>query len=964
MKNSDRDNSDDVYFSILNSISESVYVQDEQGRFLFINKAALEMYGYDEETFLHKTPEFLAAPDRNDMTKIRDHIHQAFEGKPCKFEFWGKRKDGELFLKEVSLTSGLFFGQKAVLAVSRDISEKKRLINEKENIIKELEASEKNYRQVSNMLRLMCDNVPDMIWAKDMNKRFLFTNKAICNNLLNAKDTDEPIGKNDLFFAERERNYKPESPDWHTFGEICRDSDQIVMDSKKAQRFDEFGNVKGKFLFLDVFKAPFVDEKGTMIGTVGCGRDVTAERRLQEIHAQTEKQLKEKTARMNALINAMPDMLFVVDKEGFFTDYHAPENCVLLMPEDQIIGSKITDIFEESEAQRHLVYYNRCRETGKSQTFRYALNLEGNDYHFEARLSEIDDTHILATVRDITNTINMEKEISWQTELQNILMGLATRFINIPYNEIDQAVNAAIAQMGTFTASDRVYIFDYDFKKEIMINTFEWCSEGTSPEIENLQEVPNALVPEWVNAHLQAKPTLVPRVRDLPPGSNLRQILEPQGIQSLITIPLMHEGNCLGYIGFDAVKQEKKWNENELALLKLFAQLLTNLKIKARIEGELIVAREKAEKSDMLKTAFMNNISHEVRTPLNSIIGFSDLVLHHDITEEEKLSYADLLKQSSYRLIQTITDYMDSSVIVSGNQEVKKTSIHPFYLLKDLYDQYIRQAEEKNVKVNIMVSDDYRDISLETDPELLRKILNHLLSNAVKFTLKGEIVAGFYPENDRLIFYIKDTGVGISDVAAPFIFDFFNQEDQSSVRLFEGSGLGLSIAKGLVRLLKGDIWFETEKGKGSTFYFSIPAINVLQTQEQIKKQEDKATIKNERIILLVEDEVYNYKFMRALLTLNNYAEVILATNGKDAVEQCRQNPTINLVLMDLKLPVMSGFEATRHIKTMRKNLPVIAITAFAMSGDESKALEAGCDDYIAKPVSKDVLFSKIEKLGL
>jgi PAS domain S-box-containing protein len=953
----------DSWLNILDSISESVYVQNREGRFLFVNKAVRELYGYHNDDLIGKTPDFLAAPGKNDMKKISKLIDEAYRGKPQKLQFWGMKKNGDIFLKDVSLTPGTFMGEKVVLAVSRDNTEKNILIEEKEKIISDLRASEDKYRSLSNMLRLMCDNVPDMIWAKDMNKRFLFANQAICNNLLNAGDTDEPIGKTDLFFAEREIKSKPENPEWHTFGEICRDSDQIVMESKKAQRFDEFGNVKGKFLFLDVFKAPFFDSNGKMIGTVGCGRDVTAERKLMDLHRQVEKELHEKTAQMNALISAMPDLLFVVNKDGVFTDFYAPENSMLLLPEEQIIGAKISDVVEEAEANRQLVYYRKCLNTGKPQSFRYTLENKNQLLHFEARISKIDPAHVLATVRDITASINMEKEIAWQQELQNMLMGLATQFINLPYGEIDLAVNKALEQTGRFTNSDRVYIFDYNFEKDIQINTYEWCSDGTTPEIENLQEVPNSLVPDWVKAHLQGKPTFVPRVSDLPKTDNLRQILEPQGIQSLITIPLMHEDRCLGYIGFDAVKHEKRWNENELALLRLFAQLLTNLKVKAGIEGELILAKERAEKSDKLKSAFMNNISHEVRTPLNSIIGFTDLVLNHDITDEEKRSYAEFLRQSSYRLIQTITDYMDSSIIVSGNQEVKATTVNAFYLLKDMHDQYAMMAGEKGIKLSVQVDENLKNLALKTDPELVKKTINHLLSNAVKFTLKGEITIGYYQEDHHLVFFVKDTGVGIGEEALPFVFDFFRQEDQSSIRLFEGSGLGLSIAKGLVKLLGGKIWLETKKGLGSTFFFSVPVNYAGETSGMIaeRKEADK---KPSRVILLVEDEVYNYKFMTALLTLNNYAQVILATNGREAIEKCKQHPEINLVLMDLKLPEMSGFEATRQIKAMRTNLPVIAITAFAMSGDESKAMEAGCDDYISKPVSKEMLFKKIEKMGL
>ncbi len=1197
--------------NILDNIAQSVYVLDEHGRFVYVNRSATERYGYGKSFFIGKSPQALAAPDKNNMAELDQHISRAFKGEHVRFEFWGITKDRREFISEVSLTRGRYHDKEVVVAVSHDISDKKALEKEKEAVIENLKTSKESYRRLSQMLRLMCDNVPDMIWAKDMDKRYLFANKAICDNLLIAGDTDEPLGKNDLFFAMRERDSKPDDPNWHTFGEICRDSDQIVMEGKKAQRFDEFGNVKGKFLFLDVFKAPFVDEHGNVIGTVGCGRDVTAERNLQEMHKNIEQELQEKTARMDALVSALPDLIFVVHKNGVIADYHAPAGNVLLLSEEQIIGTSIFDLFDEKEAQRQLAFYERCVTTGEPQSFRYQLEVDDNLMDYEARISRMDNDHLLAVVRDITTSLQMEAEITWQQSLLRTLMDLATRFINLPYSAFEDEVNKALARMGKFTGSDRVYIFDYDFDKDIQINRFEWCAEGVSPEIDNLQEVPNSLFPDWVNAHKNGRVKSVPSVRELPEDSNLRNILEPQGIKSLITIPLMYERKCLGYIGFDAVKNEKIWTDDELHLLRLFAQLLTNLKIKAgfeselvrsedqfrkllddlpdivlihqegkivyanhaaiqavgyemdeltgtnvldyvvdedkpqvidimqrrmagetvgdyelhvrgkndevrdvivrtnniiffgkpsviiiliditerkrseallreseekfrnlaqlapfaimiyqdekwvytnnagekmsgysatelysmkywemvapefqemirqrgihrqaggsvpsgyefriitkdgqekwvilngayieyrrkpaglisvaditelkQIENELKHAKERAEKSDNLKTAFMNNISHEVRTPLNSIVGFTDLVLNQDITPDEKQTYAIFLKQSTNRLIQTITDYMDSSIIVSGNQEVRTNIITPGYLMKDLYDQYQSQAKDKNLSLQLEVDEKNQDIVVDTDPELLKKVLNHLLSNALKFTLEGGISMGFYPDNGQLVFFIKDTGVGVKEDAIPFIFDFFRQEDQSSVRLFEGSGLGLSIAKGLVKLLGGKIWLDTKKGEGSTFYFSIPIEEKKQEVSTAMRQSPTEKEQPRRCILLVEDEMYNYRFMTALLKINNYAEVILATTGTDAVEKCKQHPEINMVLMDLKLPEMSGFEATRHIKAMRSDLPVIAITAFAMSGDERKARDAGCDDYIPKPVSKEVLFSKLEKLGL
>jgi PAS domain S-box-containing protein len=1203
------------YQQIIKTLNEAVYIQDENGVFIDLNETALNAYGYDLKEVIGKTPEFLSAPGMNNLFQLDNHFSDALEGKPVRFIFWGKRANGEIFPKEVSLSSGIYMGNKVIIALARDISERiksqlqrdkaikeltenQRLLNaivkyakdsifvkdrngryqfvnearanifglktsefigktdvelfgektaasigeidkrilageilerfpvkeidgqkryfhsikvpiknendeivglcgisreitetrflmdERDAVINELKASETKYKNVSKLLRLMCDNVPDMIWAKDMNKQFIFTNKAICEKLLMAKDTDEPTGKTDLYFAQRERESNPD-PHWHTFGEICRNSDAIVMKNRQAERFDEYGNIRGKFLFLDVYKAPFWDEHGNMIGTVGCGRDVTDERKLQQEHRRIEKELKAKTLRMDALIKAIPDLLFVVNKDAVYIDYHANTEQQLLLPENQIIGSSLYDTFDKTEARRQHDIMLKCIETGENQLIEYDIEWQGKMRYFETRISKMDDDHVLAIVRNITDAVNLEKDLAWQSDLRQLLMDLATRFINIPVSRFDNEINDALGQIGSFIEADRVYIFDYDFEKQIQSNTYEWCAEGITSEINNLKAVPNYLIPEWVEAHKRGQNTFVEQTTDLPPENNLRKIIEPQGIKSLITIPLIHKNKCLGYIGFDAVKNERTWSETELTLLKLFAQLLTNFKIKTAtekaliesetkfrnlaelapfgimiyqgekwvyannagskisgysqqelyqkkywefvapeyremirnrgqqrqnkhevpdeyefriitksgkekwvmlngalieyqgkpaglisvaditerkmMEQELIAAKDRAVAADKLKSAFISNVSHEIRTPLNSIMGLVELLSTQELDENEKKSFSDFLQQSGERFIQTISDYMDSSLIVSGNQEILKSKVNPAELIKDVWEEYKPRAEKKHLQF-LAAKNPTTDFTFISDPELIKKVLKQLISNAIKFTLSGEVKFGYRIKDAQIIFFVSDTGIGISEEAQPHIFGYFMQEDQSTIRRFEGSGLGLSIAKGLVDLLGGEIRFTTKKDSGSTFTFSIPFQNISPDRER-KKQPQPTGSAKQPVILLVEDDYYNYKFMTTVLEKNNFAKVILAVNGKLAVEKCRELQEINLVLMDMKLPEMDGYEATREIRKIRPELPIIAVTAFATSGDEKKVLDAGCNDYITKPIKRQELFDKIRNFG-
>ena len=378
---------------------------------------------------------------------------------------------------------------------------------------------------------------------------------------------------------------------------------------------------------------------------------------------------------------------------------------------------------------------------------------------------------------------------------------------------------------------------------------------------------------------------------------------------------------------------------------------------------ELMKAKERAEAGDRLKTAFMNNISHEVRTPLNGILGFTGLLLEPDLTEEEKRQYQMLIRLSSNRLIDTINSYMDISMIVTGNMAVKLKPTDLYPLLEEIFNKFQPYSAEKNVAMRLNLPEVNDGFTILTDGDLLQKILEHLLDNAVKFTHKGEIVFGFAVRADNLDFFVKDTGIGVSKDAQTRIFENFMQEEISDTRGYQGSGLGLSIATGLVRLLGGETRMESEKGAGSTFSFTIPYKTPTGEAPLVTGSKPIAATEMKKVVLVAEDDDSNLFLLESILGKSGIS-MISAFNGQEAIDCCRSHPEISLVLMDMKMPVMDGMEATRVIKSFRADLPIVAITAFAMSGDEKMILEAGCDKYLPKPVQKDKLISILKSYGI
>ncbi|HCE56245.1 MAG TPA: hypothetical protein DER09_00255 [Prolixibacteraceae bacterium] len=388
-----------------------------------------------------------------------------------------------------------------------------------------------------------------------------------------------------------------------------------------------------------------------------------------------------------------------------------------------------------------------------------------------------------------------------------------------------------------------------------------------------------------------------------------------------------------------------------------FVAVKEDITEKKKMIQELIESKENAEAANMLKTAFLNNISHEVRTPLNGILGFGELIAQHELKKEDKQLYLTILRKSSDRLINTITDYMDISLITSGNMTVTKKQIYLSQIIDSVFVDFEQKCIEKNLKLNLLAQGCDGQI-FETDVDLLRKVLTHIMDNALKFTDTGYITFECRLTDNTVEFIVEDSGCGIGKDMQQMIFENFVQENYSIARSHEGSGLGLSISKGIVELLGGKIKLESEKGTGTKVQFSLP----LQANPMNFEKSVDLKVNSEKLptVLVVEDDE-DSRFLLEIMLDDTGLNLIMAENGGIAIDKFNSHPEIDLILMDLRLPVMDGFEATRKIKKVKPSLPIIAVTAFALHGDENEAMKAGCDDYFSKPYNRKTLLEKIGK---
>ena len=380
-------------------------------------------------------------------------------------------------------------------------------------------------------------------------------------------------------------------------------------------------------------------------------------------------------------------------------------------------------------------------------------------------------------------------------------------------------------------------------------------------------------------------------------------------------------------------------------------------------------ARKKAEESDRLKSAFLANMSHEIRTPMNGIVGFASLLDNDDLSALDKRRYIKLINISIKQLLTIINDIIDISKIESEQLPLHKVVCNVNLILEDL-KIFFESSDERQIKSGIQIITEFglneTESTIETDDVRLNQILTNLIGNALKFTNKGFIKIGYRytlkNEKPYLEFYVEDTGKGIAQDKLNIIFDRFRQEDESHTRKFGGTGLGLAICRGLLQLLDGEIWVTSMEGKGSTFYFTIPYTPANKKTVNIPASKNISTnyFWKNKIILVVEDVDIVFEYINEIIEATG-AKCIHTKDGQSAVNICLNNNEIDLVLMDIQLPVMNGYDASKIISEKKPNLPIIAQTAYALTGDREKTLTSGCVDYISKPIKKDVLLNTIQK---
>ncbi len=585
------------------------------------------------------------------------------------------------------------------------------------------------------------------------------------------------------------------------------------------------------------------------------------------------------------------------------------------------------------------------------------------EYLVEAKTLELYEVN-----KALTNTnCALEKRIDYRTyELQRSLLQqqlLVEISCSLNFLEdFDGQIREALRKMGEYAELERIYIFETDVEAQRVANKFAWCANGTSIDTKDFEQAILKAIPccetialgeRMVASHLSALP-------DVCAG-----VFRSQGVRSILIIPLFVRNKFYGFIGFDTCTKYKDWDESEINLLQTVSNLIGYAYEREITQRELIEAKERAEAAAKTKSDFLSTMSHEIRTPMNAVIGLSHLLMQ-DEPKPEQISNLKALKFSSENLFSLINDVLDLNKIDAGKIEFEQTDFGFDILLESIEHSFAINAKKNNTRFVVEKSAGVPH-SLIGDPTRLTQILTNLVSNALKFTKDGlvQLKINLLEQNldiTRLAFEVSDTGIGIPADKLETIFEPFAQAETNTTRMFGGTGLGLSIIRKLLALQNSDIQVKSTPGKGTTFSFEL-TFGTSQTtiQPTFPAPTTKTDLKGLRV-LLVEDTDLNVTV--ATQFLEKWGVTIeLAENGKIAVQKAT-NQLFDLILMDLQMPVMNGFEATKAIRQSGgkcADVPIVALTASAELAVRREALDYDMNDYIAKPFRPKELYEKIRK---
>ncbi|MBE0662636.1 MAG: PAS domain S-box protein [Bacteroidales bacterium] len=902
---------------------------------VYANKGAKLITGYEPENLLEMNFWHIVHPDDQSMIMERGRARQQGLPVPDRYQFRIISKNGKTHWVDLSGTLIQYNGKPAGMISVMDVTEQKEAM---------LRIAE-NESRLSSIFKAAPVGIGMVV-----NRVIIEVNERVCN--LTGYSHEELIGKSVRMLYADDVEYEF----------VGREKYRQIEVSGVGEVESRWNRKDGEVIDILLRSVP-LDPQDHKKGVMFTAMDITARKHSEETVRESQRTLATLMSNLQGIVyrcrnNEDWEMQFLSDGIKAITGFE---------PDDFLEqGSRAySELIHPDDRQDIWDLVQVAVEEKQPYEFEFRMKTIRGDYIWvwEKGRGIYDDNDELLFLEGFISDINWRKR---NEEIQKVVFNIANA-VNFTGNlveislliqqELSKIIDTNNFLIALHNAEDNSISLPFMADQKDHFPTFPAGKTLTGYVISN--DLPLLVGEE--------------EIRKL----NAEGVIEIHGTvsKSWLGVPLRFKNDVIGALVIQDYENPNAYTLNDLEIMKFVSNQIALSIEKKRAEDELRQAKEKAVESDKLKTAFLANMSHEIRTPMNAIIGFSDLLADKGLNEEDRKNFIHIIQNNGNVLLNLIDDIIDMAKLEAGQLRIDKKVVNINEVLDELFN-YFTEYRHKMDKSGIEVRfPNYHGgkLELKTDSFRFRQIISNLINNALKFTEAGFIELGYTfqvpasaPEgtpDPAITFYVKDTGVGIPEDKLNLVFDRFRQAYDSHARIFGGTGLGLTISRNLTEMLGGKIWVESTPGSGTVFYVSLPSEQVNSmpgANQHLLEEENKLFDGSGLHILIAEDEPSSAYFLETII-LKTGARVTIVTNGLDALKTCQTGNNIDLVFMDIRMPVMDGYEATQKIKDLFPNLPVIAQTAFAMAEEVERSKQIGCNDHITKPIRPSEIIAMLEK---